>query len=165
MSNPEVPVLLDEEINSYFENATNSNRKRSHKILHDPGDYLNKVFNFVLEDSYMTPHMHPSSEKVEHMYLVSGEFALIYFDDCGEISDSYLLRAGLQEKIQVKPYAWHTYVMLSDKTIIYETMEGVYHPETWKKMAPWAPVENSQDAMTYLQALKDNVKNLNKFHA
>ena len=33
--------------------------------------------------------------------------------------------------------------MLSKEVIIYEEMEGLYNPDTWKKMATWAPNENT----------------------
>jgi hypothetical protein len=48
--------------------------------------------------------------------------------------------------------------MLSDEVIIYETMEGIYEIDTWKKMASWAPKENSLDAESYLEILKSKVE-------
>jgi len=36
-------------------------------------------------------------------------------------------------------------------------MEGVYNPSTWKKMAPWAPSENTLEAPAYLERLKSKV--------
>ena len=47
--------------------------------------------------------------------------------------------------------------MLSEQTVIYEIMDGVYDPLTWKKMASWAPLENSPDASNYLSFLKNHV--------
>jgi len=157
MTYQEIPDLIDEEVQSYFDLALNSQRKRSPKILHKQGDYHNKVFNFILSDSYMHPHLHPGEEKIEKMYLVQGSFALVLFDSKGEIDESIILEKGRRESIEVPAFKWHTYVMLSDKVIIYETMEGVYKPETWKKMASWAPIENSAEASNYLTALKSQV--------
>jgi len=105
----------------------------------------------------MHPHLHPGEEKIEKMYLVQGSFALVLFDSKGEIDESIILEKGRRESIEVPAFKWHTYVMLSDKVIIYETMEGVYKPETWKKMASWAPIENSAEASNYLTALKSQV--------
>ena len=75
-----VPELLEEEITQHYKVAEDSIRKRSPKILHEKGDYLNKVFNFILEDSYMHPHLHPGEEKIEKMHLIQGSFALVIFD-------------------------------------------------------------------------------------
>ena len=149
-----VPELTDEEITNYFDLAQSSSRKRIPKILHKKGDYLNKVFNFILADSYMQPHIHPGEEKIEKMYLVKGSFALVIFDDKGNIKDTVVLKLGELEFIEVPAFTWHTYVMLTDEVIVYDTMEGVYHPDTWKKMATWAPEENSPEVFDYLKQLK-----------
>lgn len=154
----QIPILLDEDEKYHFKIANDSIRKRSPKILHNKGDYLNKVFNFILTDSYMHPHLHPSMEKVEKMYLIKGSFALILFNDIGQINETIILEEEKLDFVEVPSYTWHTYVMLSDEVIIYETMEGVYEVETWKKMAPWAPKENSLDAANYLAKLKASVQ-------
>ena len=51
--------------------------------------------------------------------------------------------------------------MLSEKVIVYETMEGIYDTSTWKKMASWAPKENSLDASKYLEMLKYKSRSFN----
>ncbi|MCW8899142.1 MAG: WbuC family cupin fold metalloprotein [Gammaproteobacteria bacterium] len=157
MNTEKIPELSSDEINQHFSEARNSERKRSPKILHNQGDYHNKVFNFVLEDSYMQPHLHPGEEKIEKMYLLSGSFALITFDDSGEVTDIYILKNGGRESIDVPAFTWHTYVMLTKEVIVFETMEGIYNPSTWKEMAAWAPSENTPDAIAYLEMLKNKV--------
>lgn len=154
MSNQNLPELTQEEIVIQFENAHESIRRRSPKILHEKGDYLNRVFNFIHDDSYMHPHLHPSEEKIEKMYLVKGSFALITFSDEGKVKETFILEKGGRESIEVPAFTWHTYVMLSKEVIVYETMEGVYEPSTWKEMASWAPSENSDEAASYLEMLK-----------
>ena len=135
-----------------------SERKRHPKILHNKGDYHNKVFNFILEDSYMHPHLHPGKEKIEKMYLIQGSFSLILFDSKGEVIESIVLEKGKKEFIEIPAFTWHTYVMLSDKVIIYETMKGIYNADTWKKMASRAPKENSTESLRYLSMLKSKVQ-------
>ena len=157
MSFEALPPLSENEIQSFFSKAKNSERKRYPKILHNQGDYHNKVINFVLGDSYMQPHMHPSHEKIEKMFLMEGSFALIFFEENGSVSEKIILQKGKRDIIEVPAYTWHTYVMLSEQTVIYEIMDGVYDPLTWKKMASWAPLENSPDASNYLSFLKNHV--------
>jgi len=157
MNTEQLPKLSSEEVSQHFIEAEQSPRKRFPKILHNQGDYNNKVINFVLADSYMQPHLHPGEEKIEKMCLLDGSFALITFDDEGEITNTLVLAKGKRESIDVPAFTWHTYVMLTKEVIIYETMEGVYNPTTWKKMASWAPLENTSDAATYLEMLKKKV--------
>ena len=157
MNTEQLPKLSSEEVSQHFIEAEQSPRKRFPKILHNQGDYNNKVINFVLADSYMQPHLHPGEEKIEKMCLLDGSFALITFDDEGEITDTLVLEKGKRESIDVPAFTWHTYVMLTKEVIIYETMEGVYNPTTWKKMATWAPKENSIESVKYLIMLKNNI--------
>jgi cupin fold WbuC family metalloprotein len=157
MSIESVPDLSADEVNHYFLEAEKSERKRFPKILHNQGDYDNRVVNFVLDESYMQPHMHPGDEKIEKMFLVEGSFALVLFDNNGDIFDSIILEKGERESIDVPAFTWHTYIMLTEKVVIYETMDGVYEPSTWKEMASWAPLENTAEAIDYLSLLKSRV--------
>ena len=154
-----IPEPSLEDINYYFDLAYHSERRRSPKIMHKKGDYINKVFNFILSDSYMQPHLHPGSEKIEKMYLIKGSFALIIFDDKGNVKETVVLSKGEKEFVSVPAYAWHTYVMLTNEVIVYETMDGVYEPSSWKEMASWAPKENAVGASNYLETLKNNLDN------
>ena len=151
------PNLSSDEIQYYFTEAESSERKRFPKILHKQGDYNNKVINFILDQSYMMPHLHPGDEKIEKMFLVEGSFALVLFDNNGDISDSIILEKGGIESIDVPAFTWHTYIMLTKKVVIYETMEGVYEPSTWKEMASWAPLENTPEARQYIRLLKTKI--------
>jgi cupin fold WbuC family metalloprotein len=157
MNKYEVPLLSDSEIQTHFDLAYNSVRNRSPKILHKKGDYFNQVFNFILEDSYMHPHLHPGKEKIEKMYLIKGSFALIMFNEMGHISQTKILEEGKLDFIEVPAFTWHTYVMLSEEVVIYETMEGVYEPKTWKNLARWAPEELTSNSALYLNKLREQI--------
>lgn len=152
-----VPELSDKDIKYHFNASRKSERSRSPKILHSKGDYVNKVFNFILSNSYMHPHCHPGTEKIEKMHLVYGSFALITFDDNGKVIETNILEKDINEFVAVPAFSWHTYVMLSDEVIVYEEMNGVYEPSTWKEMASWAPKENTPEAVKYLESLKANL--------
>ncbi len=151
--NYKIPNLSDLDIKKYSAQANLSERKRSPFIIHKKGDEFNQVFNFILEDSYMMPHLHPEPKMIEKMHLISGSFKLLFFDKFGKPSDTFFLDKPGQ-KVQVPAFTWHTYVMMSKLTIIYETMIGVYNPKTWKQMPNWAPKENDKEAKNYLKILK-----------
>lgn len=153
MNNLEIPELQASEIEHICNMASNSKRRRYAKILHASGDEFNKVFNFMHHDSYMQPHLHPGHEKIEKIYIVYGKISVLYFNERGECIECTILEKGAIESIEVPAFTWHTYVILSDWAMTYETMMGVYKPETWKSMASWAPSEDQVDAQIYLQNL------------
>ena len=150
-----IPMISAEEKTRNIIMANSSPKKRFGKILHKPGDYKNEVINFMLRESYMQPHLHPSNEKIEKMSLIYGAFSLFLFDDSGTITDKHTLRKGGVEYIEVPAFTWHTYVMLTEEVVIYETMEGVYDPLTWKEMPSWAPKENTKEGAAYFECLKN----------
>ena len=152
--NYKIPTLTLDDKKNYFEKASMSERKRFPFIIHQKGDEFNQVFNFILDGSYMKPHMHPGKNMIEKMHLISGSFKLIFFDEKGTPKKIYNIDKENQ-RVEVPGYTWHTYVMTSKQTVIFETMMGVYSPTTWKKMSNWAPEENSEEAIEYFEVLKN----------
>ncbi len=152
-----IAEMSQDEIDKNFVNATNSYRKRFPKILHSPGDEINRVINFITKDSYMQPHLHPGIEKIEMIRILHGSAAVVFFDNSGVICKSTILKNGGLESIEVPAFTWHTYVMLTDYVITYETMMGVYTPDTWKHLADWAPKEGSEISSEYLSLLRHDV--------
>jgi cupin fold WbuC family metalloprotein len=159
-----IAKMSQDEINENFLNAINSDRKRFPKILHTPGDEFNRVINFIRKDSYMQPHLHPGIEKIEVIRILRGSAAVVFFDDSGVISKYTILENGGMESIEVPAFTWHTYVMLTDYVITYETMMGVYRPETWKHLAHWAPKEGLEISFEYLSLLRQKVLKMSQHH-
>ncbi len=155
----DLPRLSAEETAAYLQTAQTSPKRRTLKILHQPGTDFNQVINFVLADSYMQPHQHPAKEKIEEIWLLAGRMAVLFFDNQGKATKSVVLELGKNNHIKIPAFAWHTYVTLSDHSISYETMNGVYDPATWKTFAPWAPAESTPESSVYLASLKKGVTN------
>jgi len=154
MNEYDIPRVGAEEIRFFMSEAAASKKLRCAKILHKKGDEFNHVFNFLLEDSYMQPHLHPGPEKIEKIHLIQGSLASIFFDDNGNIVNTKVLMTGGQDFIEIPAFSWHTYVMLTPEVITYETMMGVYEPGTWKKFPEWAPEEGLKISANYLQQLR-----------
>ena len=72
MNNISLPQISQSELENLLSEARNSPRRRYPKILHEKGDVLNRVINFMLDDTYMEPHLHPGFEKIE-----DGSFLLV----------------------------------------------------------------------------------------
>ena len=152
--NYKIPNLKIEDKKKYFKKAKLSKRKRFPFIIHKKGDEFNQVFNFILEESYMQPHMHPKTKMIEKMHLISGSFKLVFFNDNGKPTKIYNIDKN-NKNVKVPGFTWHTYVMTAKQTIVFETMMGAYNPLTWKKMPEWAPEENNINAQEYLETLKN----------
>jgi cupin fold WbuC family metalloprotein len=151
----DIPRLSEQEISDCLLRAANSERRRFPKLLHKPGDEFNRVFNFIMQDSYMQPHLHPGPEKIEEIHVVRGRVAILYFNDQGVVNACTILGSDGVERIEVPAFKWHTYVMLTDYAITYETMMGTYKPDTWKRLAAWAPQENSAESHGYHNLLRE----------
>ena len=151
----QVPPLTKHEISEGLAQAGRSDRKRSPKLLHKQGDEFNAVFNFILRDSYMQPHLHPGGEKIEYIYLIEGRVATLFFDDNGSIKECNVLEPTGSGLVVVPAFTWHTYVMLTDHVVTFETMMGVYDPKTWKKFAEWAPQEGTVESVEYRFLLQE----------
>ena len=147
------PKLADYEIIDFFCKAKKSPRRREAMILHKRGDEFNHVFNFMMFNSYMQPHLHPGNEKIEYIYLIHGIIKIIFFDDNGKITNTVLLEKEKEDFVKVPAYTWHTYVIMTNQAITYETMNGIYDLKTWKNFAPWAPSEDNEEAAMYLDTL------------
>lgn len=157
----EIPVLNESERNEYIQLAISSKKKRAAKILHEKGSDWNAAFNFMCKESYMKPHMHPGEEKIEEIHLLEGVCTVIYFDNSGSIIKMIKLGGGGANMVRVPAFQWHTYVMHTSIVVTYETMYGVYDPETWKTYANWAPDELSEISDRYLHQL--NMSTLHKY--
>ena len=154
MAGTKIPHVTDSEAADLLALAAASPRRRHPKILHAPGDVFNRVINAMLSDSYMQPHLHPGDEKIEHIYLIRGRIAVLFFDDEGRKTRSTLLEEKGVTHVAVPAFTWHTYVILSESAITYETMMGEYAPKTWKEFAQWAPVEGVAESAAYLETLR-----------
>jgi cupin fold WbuC family metalloprotein len=155
MSRVTLPKLTDADLTDGLQRAAASPRRRHPKILHHPGAEFNEVINFMMNDTYMQPHLHPGEEKIEKIYVLRGSLAVLYFDDHGKVMTVTLLGPGGADHIEVPAFTWHTYVMLTDSAVTYETMMGKYEPSTWKKFSgQWGPAEDSAEAPAYLAQLK-----------
>lgn len=159
MKSTQIPKLTDQEKKDGIFEAQVSARRRYPKILHNPGEEFNRVINFMMGDSYMQTHLHPGVEKIEKIYLIEGKLAIFFFDDRGEVIRCTILETGGTEIIEVPAFTWHTYVILSEYAITYETMMGKYDPQTWKEFFTIAPPEGLPESIVYLNELKKAASN------
>lgn len=143
--------------------ANQSDRLRAHTNLHQSySDPCQKLFNLIKAESYIRPHRHSLDPKEECLLAVAGLFSLISFSDDGIIesvnlfgSEKYSLTSSIAFGLELPAEVWHTVIPLVDQSILFEVKSGPFDPGAAKELAPWAPEEGSQEALTYFRQLKE----------
>lgn len=158
-----IKFFSNEMLSDLVVSGQNLPRKRIHYNLHkDYGDPCQRLFNAVGIDSYIPPHKHPLGAGDECLVAIIGLFAILLFDDSGEIVDSkkfgseVYCAAGNSEGmgVEVPDNTWHTVLALTHSAVLLEVKRGPFDPSQPKQLAPWAPLEGSAQAGEYLQVLK-----------
>ncbi|WP_215390202.1 WbuC family cupin fold metalloprotein [Polynucleobacter sp. MWH-UH25E] len=142
--------------------AFNSPRGRKNFNLHlDYTEPCQRLFNAIGVDSYIPPHRHLQDQKDETLIAVKGLFALIVFDEAGEIkriskfgTEKFLTQGIANVGVELTPVVWHTVLALVEDSILLEVKSGPFIASAAKEMAPWAPPEDSSEAAHYFNNLK-----------
>lgn len=141
--------------------ASTLSKKRKHFNLHlSYQEKCQRLFNAIGCNSYIQPHRHILDNKTETLIAIKGLFALFYFDDLGNTKELYFFGSELHINknidaygIEVLPNQWHTVIAMAPNSLLFEVKEGPFHPDLAKEMAPWAPKEDSEEALPYLNGL------------
>ncbi len=112
------------------------------------------MLNFLLEGTYIRPHLHPLPHASETIQVLQGALDFLIFDDHGHITQRHPLQAGPLGLIDIEPNVWHGFVVTAPDTVILEIKRGPYDAEHDKVFPPWAPEENAAEASEYLEGLK-----------
>ena len=142
--------------------AFHSPRSRVNFNLHlDYAEPCQRLFNAIGVESYIPPHRHFQDPTEETLIAVKGLFALIIFDEAGEIkriskfgTEKFLSQGVANIGVELSPEAWHTVLALVEGSILLEVKSGPFIASAAKEMAPWAPAEDSSDAAYYFGNLK-----------
>lgn len=146
---------------SLVEDAGRSARARQHRNIHSCyEDPCQRFMNAIGMDSYIRPHRHALDPKAETLIAVRGLFALVIFDDSGDVqevihfgTERYAEIQGLSVGVDLTPGIWHTIVALRPGSILLELKAGPFNPNAAKEPAPWAPEEGTEEGMRYLRTL------------
>jgi cupin fold WbuC family metalloprotein len=141
--------------------ASASPRKRQHLNIHEKyEDPCQRFFNAIGTDSYIRPHRHLLDPKAESIIAIRGLFALVLFDEQGNVvraerfgTEGRCINAG----VEVAPGAWHTIVALTSQAVLLELKGGPFLPSAAKEFAAWAPVEGTDAAGPYLRFLQSAI--------
>lgn len=146
--------LTDDFLDKASEEARKSARLRINYNFHQLKDPVNRMLNALEPGTYIQPHKHENPDKFEVFLALRGKFAVIIFDDDGNITDTSVLEPEKGNYgVEIPPKTYHTLIALESGSVAYEIKEGPYVPAIAKNFAPWAPAENEKDAQLYLQNL------------
>lgn len=152
------------------ERAKNSPRKRIHENLHfDYSDSCQRLFNAIEPNSYIQPHRHLTDSKVELLIAVRGSMVFVTFDDDGKILEVIPFGINLRNSkpwaigLEVYPEKWHTVIALEPGSILLEVKAGPFDPSQPKDLAPWAPIEGSENVRNYMRNLMGYLEKVLKY--
>lgn len=159
-------VISHAVIEDLLSSSRSSVRRRQHINLHSSfQDPCQRLLNAVQPNSYIRPHRHSIDPRAETLFAIKGLFALITFDNEGEVisctpfgSELFGASDRLACGVEVQPQQWHTVISLKDDSVLFEVKAGPFDPGAAKEFAPWAPEEDSPEAMSYLDWLGSLVK-------
>ena len=122
-----------------------------HKVPEAP---LHRMLNAIQPQSYIRPHRHLHPPKPETIIVLQGAILCIVFKPSGEVQEALTIAAGTDEfGFDCEPGVFHTFLSLKTDTVIFEVKPGPYEVSTDKDFAPWAPPEDSPEALNYLAFL------------
>ena len=149
-------IMIDRQlVCGVAEEAKRSSRlRKNHNFHSDYADPVNRMLNAFEPGTYVRPHKHESPDKFEVFLALQGRALALQFNEGGEIAEHSILDAGSGiYGVEFAPRVWHTIVSLAWGTVLYEIKPGPYAPLSDKNFAPWAPLEGSPEATTYLNSI------------
>jgi cupin fold WbuC family metalloprotein len=141
--------IVDEAfIEELIAEAEASPRRRAHRNLHPTlDDPVQRLCMAAFPGSYCRPHRHTGQGRWEMFIALRGAAAVLTFDDEGRVTGRHPIRGeGPARIVEVPPSAWHTVVVLEEKTVLFEVKPGPYVSSSDKEFASWAPAEESGEA-------------------
>lgn len=132
-----------------------SPKKRAVKALHPPEYSGTRILLVCMQpESYVKPHMHSSSVS-EAMTHIQGDFLLVFFNNYGRVEKFFRLNGSENKKLEIPPRTYHTLIALEKDSILFESSQGPYNPETYLSYSSWGPIEEDKVLVKeYLNHLK-----------
>ncbi len=161
-------IFSPEYLGSLIEEAAQSSRARQHRNIHENyEDPCQRFLNAIGMDSYIRPHRHGLDPKAETLVAVRGLFALVTFDDGGEVQEIVRFgtelhggHAGINVGVDLPPGTWHTIIALVSGSVLLELKAGPFDSKAAKEPAFWAPEEGSDEARIFLERIRGIVAQL-----
>ena len=140
---------------------TNERLREIHNFHSSDEGTLHRMLNAFQPKSYVIPHRHLEDPKEEAIIILKGSIGCVCFNEDGSIIEDsicYLSQGTDAIGYDIRAGVWHTFFALEEDTVIFEVKSGPYTKATDKDFAPWAPKDDSPEALAYLAQLEDRVR-------
>lgn len=114
-------------------NALSSQAKASPRLRQNydlrtsPADGSQRMLNALEPGTELPIHRHTKS--IETMVLVRGSLKEFFYDDEGNLTDTFYLQAGCENPmLQISVGQWHSLEVLEEGTVVFEAKDGKYEP-------------------------------------
>lgn len=136
--------------------ARKAPRGRRNLNFHPHNDYpAHRLLNAIEPGSYVRPHCHAEASKDETIVCLRGCLGVVVFAADGSVTAARALSpAGPCQGVDIPHGVLHTVLALASGTVFLEAKAGPWLPLTANEAPDWAPVEGSDAAAAYLQALR-----------
>ena len=122
-------MLIDEELlNKVSGEAMKSPRLRMNFDLRNgKEDSSQRMLNALEKGTILPIHRHQTTS--ETVMVVRGSICESYYDDNGNVTDSFVLKSdGPNYGLNVPKGIWHSFEVLEPHTVILSVKDGKYHP-------------------------------------
>ncbi|ODN41732.1 WbuC family cupin fold metalloprotein [Piscirickettsia litoralis] len=129
-------------------------RKRINLNFHtDDHAPCHRLLIAIEPNSYVRPHCHADHNKDETMLVLQGRLGLIYFDQDGTVTKTFVLSPNETIGTTIPHGQLHSVIALEAGTVFFESKAGPYQPPQKNEISTFAPAENTPKATDYLQKL------------
>ena len=122
--------MMRETLDRLTEDAKNSPRlRKSLDLRTNPQDQSQRILNAFEPGTVLPIHRHRTT--AETVIIIRGSLREDFYNDRGEIVESYVLEVGGDTPVlQIPAGQWHSVECLESGTIIFEAKDGPYAPLT-----------------------------------
>jgi cupin fold WbuC family metalloprotein len=152
-----VQVVDQHALDALTARAKASPRLRQHQNLHESyQDPCQRLLNAVEPGSYLQPKRDVSVPRSKLLTALRGRFALLQFDEDGNIMGVTEFAAGgvTGVAVEIAPTCWSTVISMKTGSVLLEVRPGPFDPDHLGDFAPWAPEPENADAAEYLRRLE-----------
>lgn len=142
-------------IRQAVEGSRLSPRKRMILPFHKgPEAPMHRMLNALQPYSYIQPHRHSHPPKAESVIVLQGAILCFLFSSRGQVEEVHTLTAGSDNfGVDSEPGVFHTFLALTEDTVLFEVKPGPYKQSSDKDFASWAPAEGTPETQVYMDYL------------
>ncbi|QGU11510.1 cupin fold metalloprotein, WbuC family [Leclercia sp. J807] len=132
-------LIDNEQLDSLYKEAEQSERLRSHLLLHaSHQDKVQRLLIAMKKGSYVDPHFHLLKHQWEMFTIIQGQVQVCLYNDEGALIKRFT--AGQNTGITVVEFApgdIHSVECITEQALMLEVKEGPFDPAYAKSFPQW----------------------------